>query len=188
MSKKIKKKVYDVGIMDIPGGTVDYFLHYRVWKHLLERCYSKKYHKKYPTAKEFTIAKEWLTFSNFKDWMEDQIWQGKYINKNIIYKNNKHYAPNTCLFVPRYLNTLFTFPNTKKVLPIGVYESKNKQWYIARITKYEKTYTIGKYKNAMLALKAYNKEKIKYIEELIQIIHDSRIINALHNYCEKYLS
>ena len=184
----MKKRVYGFGITDIQNVTLDYHQHYITWKHLLERCFSGKYHERYPTAKAFSIEEEWLTFSNFKDWMEQQNWNKNYINKNIIYKNCKHYSKDTCLFVPKHLNTLFTFPDTKsKDLPIGVHHSKDKKWYISRITKFGKTYTIGRYKTVNLALKEYNKEKIKYIEELIQTIYDRKVINALHNYCEKYL-
>ena len=62
---------------------------YSRWQGMLERCYSKKYQVLSKTYSECTVCEEWLTFSNFKTWMEQQDWKGKQLDKDIIKKGNK---------------------------------------------------------------------------------------------------
>ena len=51
---------------------------------MLQRCYSPKNHAKNPTYIGCYVAKEWLTFSNFKAWMGSQQWQGMELDKGVI--------------------------------------------------------------------------------------------------------
>ena len=55
--------------------------YYKVWGSMLKRCYSDKYQERYQTYKGCTVSEEWLTFSNFKNWMEKQDWEGKHLDK-----------------------------------------------------------------------------------------------------------
>jgi len=80
---------------------------YKRWKSVLQRCYSSKIHNKYPTYKDCTVCEEWLTFSNFKSWMEKQEWVGMHLDKDLLMEGNKVYSPETCVFVPRVIN-MFT--------------------------------------------------------------------------------
>ena len=38
---------------------------YKLWSHMLERCYSDKYHETRPTYKNCTVCQRWLCFANF---------------------------------------------------------------------------------------------------------------------------
>ena len=49
---------------------------YRAWKCMLTRCYSATYQERKPTYRGCSVSEEWLTFSNFKSWMEKQDFQG----------------------------------------------------------------------------------------------------------------
>ncbi len=73
------------------------------WKNMLERCYSPD---KYHTYVDSSVCEEWLTFSSFKFWMEQQPWEGNQLDKDIIVKGNKLYSPDRCRFVPGYINSL----------------------------------------------------------------------------------
>lgn len=53
------------------------------------------------------VDKDWLTFSNFKSWMERQDWVGKELDKDI-YGCGKCYSPDNCTFVSKRLNTFLT--------------------------------------------------------------------------------
>ena len=79
---------------------------YRAWKNMLKRCHSDKYQKDRPTYIGCSVCKEWLTFSNFRRWMLTQDWQGKQIDKDIKFKGNKIYSPETCMFVTNKENTI----------------------------------------------------------------------------------
>ena len=81
--------------------------YYRTWKNMLERCYDSNLHLKHPTYIGCIVCEEWLTFSNFKAWMETQDFGGKDLDKDILVKGNKIYSPETCIFVTNAINLLF---------------------------------------------------------------------------------
>ena len=81
---------------------------YRKWCDMLVRCYSKKEQKRNPNYIGCTVCDEWLTFSNFKKWMETQDWEGKQLDKDILIKGNKHYSPETSVFIHQKVNKFTT--------------------------------------------------------------------------------
>ena len=80
--------------------------YYAVWKGMLGRAYSDNTHTRQPTYIGCSVAKEWLTFSNFRSWMETQDWEEKQLDKDILIPENKEYGPNACIFVSRDINNL----------------------------------------------------------------------------------
>lgn len=99
--------------------------YYSAWKCMLARCYSTKLQDKYPTYKGCSVSEEWLTFSNFKRWMEKQDWEGKQLDKDLLFEGNKIYSDETCVFVTPMVN-LFTIDrgNDRGEWMIGVYWHK----------------------------------------------------------------
>ena len=83
---------------------------YKVWSDMLKRCYSQTFLTKNPTYKGCYVCTPWLTFSNFRKWMETQAWKGKELDKDILIAGNKIYSPETCIYVPQWLNS-FTINN-----------------------------------------------------------------------------
>ena len=76
-----------------------------------------------------TVCEEWLNYSNFKVWYDQNRIKGMALDldKDILFKGNKVYSPETCCFVPHAINTLFL--NGKKNrgdLPLGVHFDKSK--------------------------------------------------------------
>lgn len=82
--------------------------YYLRWCNMLERCYSTKYQDHHPTYVGCSVSKDWLTFSNFRSWMEKQDWVGKQLDKDILEVGNKVYGSSNCLFVSSGLNKLLT--------------------------------------------------------------------------------
>lgn len=80
---------------------------YVLWADMLKRCYSEKYHAKYPTYKDYSVCDDWVYFSNFKRWVETQDWEGKELDKDILVEGNTIYSPDTCIFVTKEVNYLF---------------------------------------------------------------------------------
>lgn len=77
---------------------------YTAWKSMLRRCYSTACKNRQPAYKDVTCCEEWLLFSNFKKWMEQQDWRGKQLDKDIISPGNKQYSPVNCAFVRQATN------------------------------------------------------------------------------------
>ena len=78
---------------------------YETWTSMLKRCYSEKTQLKNPTYKGCTVRDEWFIFSNFKAWMEQQDWEGKELDKDLLKEGNKIYCPEWCIFVDSKINS-----------------------------------------------------------------------------------
>lgn len=106
---------------------------YRQWANMLQRCYSDKCKDKYPTYNNVVCCKEWLTFSKFKQWMEKQDWEGKHLDKDIVYPSSKVYSPETCAFVlPITNNFVIASDASRGQYPLGVCWHKNKEKFKAQ--------------------------------------------------------
>ena len=105
---------------------------YERWVSMLKRCYSLSWLNKYPTYKGCSVCKEWLTFSNFKSWMEHQKWQGRQLDKDLLSYNNEVYSPDLCVFVPKEINTfMIKSDKTRGEYPLGVSFYKKRGNFIA---------------------------------------------------------
>lgn len=95
------------------------------WRNILIRVSSNEYHEKQPTYIGCSIFEEWLNFQNFAPWFYEnfkyEYMKGWELDKDILIKGNKHYSPETCCFVPKEINSLFTKrQNHRGQYPIGV--------------------------------------------------------------------
>lgn len=127
---KTKRLVFGVGINDVDhiineSITIGYVNgkqiqkviwtcpYYRKWVDLLKRCFSDKYQAKYPTYIGCTIDPEWLYLSKFIKWVDSQPnrdWQNCEPDKDLLVRGNKHYGPETVVFVTKQVN-YFTLSN-----------------------------------------------------------------------------
>ena len=95
--------------------------YYATWKHMLQRCYSKKYLESKPSYIDASVCNEWLSATAFKKWMEKQDWHGKCLDKDIIVPKNKLYSPETCAFVLNATNSFVIASDASRgEYPIGV--------------------------------------------------------------------
>lgn len=188
-SDKMKKKICGVGINDYHGVIKIKDKHiksYQVWHEMLLRCYDGKTQRKHPTYSECSVCDEWLSYSNFKKWFDDNYIEGYELDKDIFIKGNKVYSPNTCCFVPKNINLLLIKRGASRGnCAIGV--SKNRNYYIARLSKYGKQVHIGCFKTEQEAYLAYKKAKEETIKEVaynsfLKKEINSKIYEALLNY------
>ena len=136
--RKRNKLVYGVGVNDADYNVYEYVTvdgkskivwtcpFYRTWKHMLERCYSEKYQSKKPTYKGCSVCDDWLIFSNFKSWTEEQDWEGKQLDKDLLKEGNKIYSSEYCIFVDRKINSfVIDRSNDRGKYMLGVCWHKN---------------------------------------------------------------
>ena len=153
---------------------------YMKWAAMLRRCYKEGSTNRNQSYKNCTVCKEWLTFSNFKSWMEKQDWQGKELDKDIIKPNNKVYCPEYCCFISRKLNSfLIDKPRFRGLYPRGVSLFKRDGNFAAHISINNKSTNLGYYATPEAASKAYISRKVEMIKEFIPYISDQRVINGL---------
>lgn len=126
--RKKNKLVYGIGVNDYEESIRENGKNikaYNTWLHMLQRCYSTKLQQTKPTYIGCSVCPEWLSFSNFKKWYDENYIEGFHLDKDILVVGNKIYSPKFCRFVPVYLNSLLTdCGNSRGDLPLGVTESK----------------------------------------------------------------
>ena len=156
--------------------------YYSRWMAMLKRCYSAKYQESKPTYAGCTVSDDWLTFSNFKAWMEGQDWEGKHLDKDILLEGNKVYSAETCAFVTLSVNNFNTDSGaTRGEWVIGVSWHKSKEKFQSRCCNpfTKKLENLGHFDCEQEAHEAWLKRKIELAHELAAIQTDPRVANAL---------
>ena len=163
---------------------------YRKWRHMLERCYSAKCQMKRPTYIGCTVCDEWKYFSKFRAWMIAQDWEGKELDKDLLFRGNKLYSPETCCFLSRCVNVFITEVKTNSgEWPVGVSWNKREKIFVAccqnPFQKKNRGF-IGKFHSASEAHEAWRAKKLEYARNLADQEIDNRIKKALVSRYENY--
>jgi hypothetical protein len=184
-----KKSIYGVGVNDSPysiarnelvGGKrkqVWVCPFYRTWRNMLKRSY----YDSEPTYAEVTVCNEWHTFSIFKQWMEQQDWEGKALDKDLLFPGNLVYSPETCVFIDQAVNLFITESRVAKGRwPVGVSWRDSNQKFQAQIGNLGKGQSfIGYFDCPQEAHKAWLTKKLKFAKILAEQQTDPRIAKAL---------
>ena len=194
-----KKLVYGVGVNDLGyrvrvyeyvtenGGKrirkhVFTCKYYAAWESMLKRCYSKKYLESNPSYNGTSVCSEWVYASEFKKWMEQQDWQGKSLDKDIIAPGSKLYSPETCAFVLKATNTFVIASDASRgAFPIGVSLHKHTGKYQARCGNSftgENEY-LGCFSTTEDAHEAWRKRKHEIAQIVAATESDMRVVEAL---------
>lgn len=161
---------------------------YLRWHDMMNRCYNEKFHEKHPQYKGCTVCEEWLNYSNFKIWYEQNKIAGMKLDldKDILFKGNKEYSPATVAFVPHEINTLFI--NGKKNrgnLPVGVHYDKEKKKYRAEMSFMGKAIKLGRFDTVEEAFARYKKYKEDFIKDIAEQYKDEipdKVYHAMLNW------
>ncbi len=146
---------------------------YLKWNSMLQRCYSEDFQNKNPTYIDCTVCDEWLTFSNFRLWMEKKHWEGNHLDKDIIKTGNKIYSPDTCIFVTPQINALINDSAASRgVYPQGVCLHKPLNKFIAECNVNGKRQYLGLSNTAEEAGKVYKVFKSKLIRSVAEKQHE----------------
>ena len=168
------------------------------WKNMLRRCYNENFLEAHPTYRGCVVCDNWLNFQEFYIWYNDNFYKFRDIemclDKDILVKGNKIYAPDKCIFVPQFINKLFTKrTNDRGIYPIGVHNEKGK--YVAEYSNYDfenkisNIQRIGIYDTSFEAFLAYKDMKEHYIKAIANKFADElpeKLVNAMKNYTVNY--
>ena len=167
---------------------------YQTWNSMLQRCYDEKRHKKQPTYIDCEASKDFHNFQNFGEWDKENYYRVKdekmCLDKDILYKHNKIYSPDTCIYVPQTINNLFvkndknrgesvidTSPFKGKYMVrcqmINPKTSKSKNEYLGYYDTQEKAFKIYKY---------YKEKNIKMVADYFREQIPDKLYDALYNY------
>ena len=162
---------------------------YVTWTSMLQICYSDKYQERQTAYRGCTVCIEWLNFQNFAKWYEENYYEipGEImeLDKDILYKDNKIYSPDTCCFVPQSINLLFVRRNkSKEGYPPGITYQNDK--YIIDCSLFNNEYyKIESHNTLFDAFDSYKKFKEKAIKDVADK-YKSQIPKKLYNAMYEY--
>lgn len=155
---------------------------YAAWSHVLERSLSEKKKIAQPTYVGVTVCDEWLKFTNFKKWWDVNYRAGYHLDKDILCYGNKIYSPDTCIYVPKWLNGFVSERNSRKgEFPVGVSWSKKYGFFEAGISIKGRKKFLGHFTNKQDAHNRWLKENLTLVEAFKKDLDtiDSRLYPAL---------
>ena len=167
---------------------------YKIWYDMLRRCYDPKVHERYSTYKWCIVEEYLLNFQNMGEWIKDNYYEvpgeKMCLDKDILYKGNKIYSRETCIFVPERINTLFIKRDKLRGKnPIGVSDLPSGNYRVYCNNEYGKYIYLGSYSTKEEAFQVYKEYKEKVIKEVIDSYkgkipepHYSRLREAMYNY------
>jgi hypothetical protein len=153
-----------------------------IWRSIIQRCYDEKLHKRHPTYTNCTMDESWKNFQVFGDWYETNSSPGFDLDKDLLIKNNKHYSPDTCTFLPQAVNIALVRGATRRgEYPIGVTKSKVSGKYIAQAAKVH-IGTFSSAEDAFLAYKDFKEQSLRILAKEYKEVISEKAYNALLNY------
>lgn len=164
---------------------------YKNWVRILNRCYNEKELSRNPTYKDCHVSEFFLTYTNFRDWyVKQKNWDNPdfVLDKDLLSpKDNKVYSEETCVFIPKEINSLLTTTKAKRGdLPIGVCKpQKGRKGFRACICKNGKDVELGAFNNIQEAFMVYKAAREYYLKEKAdkwKDFLDVKAYSALMNY------
>ena len=168
---------------------------YSTWHSMLQRCYDEKYQEKYPTYIDCEVCEEWLNFQDFGKWYDENYYEieGQRMNldKDILFKHNKVYSSETCIFVPQTINKLFVKSDkTRGESVIGTSPRKNGKYQVGCSlinpetgkSKYEYLGICDTQEKAFEVYKYYKERNIKEVADYYKELIPVKLYNALYEY------
>ena len=193
----MSKLVFGVGFNDktrptrVDGKTVK---EYGLWTDMLSRCFSEKCQTRYPTYKGCNVSNNFLHYSYFYDWCQEQIGFGKVdekgrswqLDKDLLFADNKTYSETTCVFVPEEVNKFFgDRGSVRGECPVGVCFHKQTGKFEAYCRTNKKKQYLGLFNTAEEAFVVYKPFKENLCKQLAlkwQHEIDTRLFNAMMNW------
>lgn len=192
IKNKYHPSMYGVGYMGV--GEYDSKKDIQAHSHftaMLERCYDTVALQKRKSYIGCEVRDDWYDFQDFAKWcygqkgFNEDRWQ---LDKDILIKGNKIYAPENCCFVPSDINALFTKRQADRGLyPIGVYEHSPGNFRASCSNEFmdEKKFS-GKLRTtpeeAFYDYKEFKEKVIKQRADFYRGRIDPRVYEALYNY------
>lgn len=155
---------------------------YCAWVGMLKRCYSKKYKQEHLSYVDVVCTEDWFYASKFKSWMQEQDWEGKQLDKDIIVPNNKLYSPSTCAFVSSVTNSyILDSKSSRGEWLLGVYWNKANRKFTAQCRNpfTKKNEYLGLFDKETETHEAWRKRKHELAQLVAATETDTRVVEAL---------
>ena len=158
---------------------------YQTWRDMLKRCYGGL--EIYKSYEDISVCEEWHNYQNFAKWFEVNFYEideELHLDKDLLLKGSKIYSPESCLLVPKKINSVIINRKTKhEIFPTGVRFINNK--YISRCQHNCVDKRIGSFESieeAFLSYKIYKENILKDLAEKYKDKIPNKLYKALYNY------
>lgn len=185
ISNPLSKTVNNIGYLGF--GTYKATSHqYDRWRKIFERCYDLNKLKDNTSYIGCSVHPDWHNFQNFATWFDENYVEGFQIDKDILFKGNKIYGPETCCFVPQEINNLFAKSKSIRgntFIGVSYIPKTKKYWSSIKIDG--KKIDLGRYDDEMEAFLVYKKAKEENIKAKAEKFKNKITIecyNSLINY------
>ncbi len=161
---------------------------FTVWRSMLCRCYNEKFLNTCKTYKGTEVSEIWHSYLNFKNWFDSTYPKDLHLylelDKDLMQQGikNKVYSPNTCVWLPKNVNSFLTNKRIDNSTGyIGVSWSNTHKKFTVQINVFgeNKRKSIGNFSDAEEASTTYKNartiecEKVKkYLRSLNYLSED----------------
>lgn len=155
---------------------------HHTWMNMLARCHPGG---RQPTYRGCSVAPEWLSWENFRQWWEDNYIEGWCLDKDLLVPGNKVYGPLTCMYVPRQANNFFLDHGAARgSLPQGVRRDPtcktNPYMAVVSVGRGRKV-SVGHFPTQEAASKAYREAKLKIVAEMSEeMLRNGKTTQRVH--------
>ena len=166
---------------------------YMTWINVLTRTHDEEFKNKRSTYIDARIDESWYNYQVFAEWYYNNYYEIEgetmCLDKDILYKGNKEYAPDKCIFVPNRINVLFIKSDIMRGdFPIGVSYDKRGRKYMAQCQTIDNENNrhnkfLGYYNVPHEAFLAYKEFKEAYIKQVADEYKDKipqRLYDAMY--------
>lgn len=128
---------------------------FSIWSAMLKRCYNNNVLLKQPSYIGCSVCEEWHNFQNFAEWYIKFSIKDFSMDKDLL-SDFKIYSPETCVFIPRYINNFISVKQTNNTSGyIGVYLDKKTNKWKSQISIDKKRTQLGRFSNIEDAINIY---------------------------------
>ncbi|RYY51308.1 MAG: hypothetical protein EOO06_00845 [Chitinophagaceae bacterium] len=138
---------------------------YSRWISVVQRSNDPKEKARKPSYQDVYCSPKWKHFTDFSAWLHTQAyWQELQLDKDILFPGNKEYGPDTCCFIPIYINALFQIPLVKNQYLLGVSKTKHGNYTARTTNRFTGEHCLGTYKTMEEAHAAWQIGKAYVLE------------------------
>ena len=194
ISDKLSPTIYGVGILGLVEGSVRGVKSYKIWHAMLQRCYSPEERNsvRNRTYSDVSVCNEWLTYTNFRDWFDENYKEGYCLDKDLTLRGCKQYSPESCSFIPNDINCLLiSSDNSRGKYPLGVHKDTESGKFSAQISIKEEGKTkrkfLGYHSSPEEAFDTYKTFKENWVKVVARKAYDQgsiseKIFSNLNSY------